>query len=187
MSSNSIYDMKGIHPTAIVSPNAVIGRNNYIGPYTIIGDHVIIGDNNYIGPHCVIGNPPESRDFLGESTSKVRIGDGNQIMKQVTIDGGTESITTILNNTLLLKNSHVGHDALIGNFVTLTCNVVIGGWVEIGKGCNIGLQSVVNPRTEIPPSVRIGALSLVRRNCELESGKIYGGNPLRYIKDWKQD
>ena len=48
-----------IDPTAIVSPNAQLGKGNTIGPYTIITDGCVIGHNNYIGSHCIIGEIPE--------------------------------------------------------------------------------------------------------------------------------
>ena len=42
------------HPTAIIHPNAKIGINVYIGPYSIIED-CIIGDNSIINSNCSIG------------------------------------------------------------------------------------------------------------------------------------
>jgi UDP-3-O-[3-hydroxymyristoyl] glucosamine N-acyltransferase len=46
----------GIHSTAIVSPNATIGTNISIGPYSVVGEHAVIGDNTKIGAGCVVGN-----------------------------------------------------------------------------------------------------------------------------------
>ena len=43
-----------IHPTAIVHPQARIGKNVSVGPYSIIGEHVEIGNGTWIGPHVVI-------------------------------------------------------------------------------------------------------------------------------------
>ena len=43
-----------IHPTAIVSPDAQIGKNVEIGPYAVIEDNVKIGDNCYIDSHVKI-------------------------------------------------------------------------------------------------------------------------------------
>lgn len=185
---SDLYNRKGISSDALIHPTAIIGKNNYIGAGTKIGQGVRIGDNNYIGPDCIIGDIPESREYLSDIKhhGTVIIGDGNKIMKQVTIDAGTEIDTVINDNNLLLKNAHVGHDATLGSHITLTCNVVIGGHAFISDGCNIGLQSVVNPRANIPSDVRIGALSLVRKGLILKSGYIYAGNPLRQIKVWKQ-
>jgi UDP-3-O-[3-hydroxymyristoyl] glucosamine N-acyltransferase len=46
----------GIHSTAIVPSNAVLGKNSSIGPHAVIGEGVSIGDNTKIGAGCVIGN-----------------------------------------------------------------------------------------------------------------------------------
>lgn len=44
----------GIHPTAVVSSTAKLGKNAHIGAYAVIGDHVTLGDNAVILPHVVI-------------------------------------------------------------------------------------------------------------------------------------
>ncbi|MGD0591015.1 MAG: UDP-3-O-(3-hydroxymyristoyl)glucosamine N-acyltransferase [Bacteroidota bacterium] len=46
----------GIHSTAIVPSNAIMGKNISIGSHAVIGEHAVIGDNTKIGAGCVIGN-----------------------------------------------------------------------------------------------------------------------------------
>lgn len=46
-----------IHSTAIISPEAKLGSNVSIGPYSIIYPNTVIGDNTTIGSHCEIGHP----------------------------------------------------------------------------------------------------------------------------------
>src|SRR5215208_2059295 len=48
-----------IHPTAIVSTKAELGRNVHIGPYSIIGDDVILHDDVRVESHSVIEGPSE--------------------------------------------------------------------------------------------------------------------------------
>ena len=48
-----------IHPTAIISPKAELGRNVSIGPYSIVGDDVILHDDIQVASHCVIEGPSE--------------------------------------------------------------------------------------------------------------------------------
>ncbi|MBC8525019.1 MAG: acyl-[acyl-carrier-protein]--UDP-N-acetylglucosamine O-acyltransferase, partial [Chlorobium phaeobacteroides] len=43
-----------IHPTAVVSSKAEIGRDVVIGPFTVIEDDVYIGDRTEVGPHVQI-------------------------------------------------------------------------------------------------------------------------------------
>ena len=45
---------KGIHPTAVISPKAKLGRNVTVGPYSIIEGEVKIGDDTVIFGQCYI-------------------------------------------------------------------------------------------------------------------------------------
>jgi acetyltransferase-like isoleucine patch superfamily enzyme len=44
-----------IHPTALVSNKATIGKNVTIGAYTIVHDNVYIGDNSIVESFCELG------------------------------------------------------------------------------------------------------------------------------------
>jgi UDP-3-O-[3-hydroxymyristoyl] glucosamine N-acyltransferase len=44
----------GIHPTAVVSPKAKLGKDAHLGPYVVIDDDVVIGDNAVLLAHNVI-------------------------------------------------------------------------------------------------------------------------------------
>ncbi|MFB9970284.1 LpxD N-terminal domain-containing protein [Pseudoroseomonas cervicalis] len=45
----------GIHPTAVVAPDATIGEGSEIGPHAVIGAGAVLGARAYVGPHAVIG------------------------------------------------------------------------------------------------------------------------------------
>lgn len=79
---------KGIHPSAIIAKDAVIGKNVAIGPYTIIESRAQVGDNTTIYSGCYVGH----RTVLGKNcliypnvTIRERITIGNR----VTIHSGT--------------------------------------------------------------------------------------------------
>ena len=40
----------------VIHPNAIIGKNVTISPFTVIEEDVIIGDNTWIGPNVTIFN-----------------------------------------------------------------------------------------------------------------------------------
>ena len=44
----------GIHPTAVVHPQAKLGKNAHLGPYVVIDEDVVIGDNAILLAHVVI-------------------------------------------------------------------------------------------------------------------------------------
>lgn len=167
---------------AFVSPNAIIGNNNIISDGVIIRDRVIIGDNNYIGPYCIIGEIPESEKFIKKHTGKVVIGNNNTFFKQVTIDGGTINETVIGNSCLLLKNSHVGHDAQLKNKVRLSCNSSIGGHTIVGERTVFGIGSVAHQRLTIPRDIFIGLNAVVVKKSILCAGFVYAGIPVKEIR-----
>jgi len=44
----------GIHPTAMVHPQAKLGKNAHVGPYVVIDEDAVIGDNAVLLAHAVI-------------------------------------------------------------------------------------------------------------------------------------
>ena len=169
-----------IHHSASVHHNVKMGRGNVIMEGVIIREGVELGNNNYIGPNCIIGDFPEKNGFM-TTPGKVLIGHNNRFTKQVTIDAGTERPTVIQNDTLFLKNAHVGHDAIIRDLVTLSCNVCIGGFTEVGKETNFGLGAVAHQRLKIAERCMIGMNSTVTKKTKTEYCKKYAGSPARDI------
>ena len=170
---------------------------NFIHPTAIIGDNVILGDNNYIGAYCIIGDPAEHKKYWqyeeqikdygtlkimqkGQiKRGKVLIGDNNVITGLVTIDAGTEDITTIGNNCFLLKHSHIGHDCHIYDNVTISCGAKIGGHSIIEQYSNIGLNAVLHQFSYIKEGCMIGASAFFKG--ESEPFTKYAGVPAKYL------
>lgn len=150
--------------------------DNEIDRTAIIYPGVIMGKNNYIGPQCIIGGPAEKIGYLNQ-IGKVVIGNNNRFTKQVTIDSGSELITVIKDNCLFLKNAHIGHDASIHHNVILSCNVIIGGWCEIGEDVGMGLGAMTHPRTKVMPRCYLGMSCVYLKNTEAAPGMTYVGNP----------
>ena len=141
-----------IHSQAIIHPDAKIGANVSIGPWTFIGADVEIGEGSVIASHVVIKGPTKigkqnqiyQFSTIGEDTPDLKykgeptrlvIGDNNIIREGVTIHRGTvqdRSETTIGNHNLLMAYVHVGHDSVIGNHCILVNNTALAGHVYIG-------------------------------------------------------
>jgi len=154
--------------------------NYYIHPTALIGPNVTIEDNVYIGPYCVIGFPAEWKGREGEDKG-VLIFTGSRITGMVTIDSGVEQVTIVGHNCYLMKHSHVGHDALIGNDVVISCGAKIGGHVVIENGCNIGLNAVIHQRQRIKNNCMIGMGAVVTKGLKTEPYSKYVGNPAKYL------
>lgn len=139
--------MNKIHPTVIIEGDVKLGDNNEILPYTILIGPLQIGDNNWIGPQVVIGTPGEDTKNPRHDASEklIRIGSNNIIREHVAIQKPCyEDITRIGDDTFLMHGSHVPHDAVLKNKVTLAPNVVIGGISKLLEGCNIGMGATLH-------------------------------------------
>lgn len=152
---------------------------NFIHPTAIIGDNVILGDNNYIGAYCIIGDQAEHKKYWLQSKGKVIIGNGNMITGLVTIDAGTEDITTIGDNCFIMKHAHIGHDCQIKDNVTISCGAKIGGHSIIKEYSNIGLNAVLHQFTIIEQGCMIGASAFIKGSTK-EFSK-YAGVPAKYL------
>ena len=157
------------------------GANQYfVHPTAVIGPNVTIGNNCYIGPLCIIGYPAEWKG-KEDNDMGVLICDNVRLTGLVTIDSGAEHKTIIGQNSYLMKHSHVGHDAIIGENVTISCGAKIGGHSVIGKHCNIGLGAVIHQKVTIPEGCMIGASAFIGKKTELNPHRKYAGVPAKDI------
>jgi UDP-N-acetylglucosamine acyltransferase len=154
---------------------------NNIHATAIIYEGVELGDNIYIGPYCIIGAPAEHKAYWDKPIGKVKIGDGCVLTGHVTIDAGTEDVTTLGECVWMLKHAHVGHDAWIGNNVTISCGAKIGGHTIVRSNCNIGLNAVIHQKQEIAPSCMIGMGAVVTKKLKTEPYTKYAGNPAKEL------
>jgi len=185
-----------IHPTAIVSSDAHLGRGNTIGPYTIIEEGVVLGDDNYIAAHAVIksgtrmqndnavhehaviGGIPQHTGFTDESVETwVEIGNNNVFRESVTINRAYhEGKSTVLgDNNYLMYSVHIGHDCLIGNHVTFAPSAGVGGHVEISD------RAFVSGGVMVHQFVHIGEYAMIGGNSKITQDvlpyMITDGNP----------
>ena len=168
------------HPTAIVSPEASLGTGVEIGPYSIIGPQVRIGRDTKISSHvhiegdtqvgercrifpgAVIGTSAQA--YLPKAVrSSVLIGDDNILREWVTVhssmkEGGK---TVIGSRNMLMANSHVAHDCVLGNDITMANLATLGGHVSVEDGVVLGGLSGVHQFVRIGRLAIVGGLSKV--------------------------
>lgn len=152
----------------------------YIHPTALIGPNVIIEDDCYIGPYCIIGYPAEWKGHEQEDKG-VLIRSGSRLTGMVTVDAGVERMTVIGLDCYMMKHSHVGHDAILSDSVTVSCGAKIGGHVFIGNDTNIGLNAVIHQRVNIPDGCMIGASAFVGKKSILKPNYKYAGVPVKEI------
>jgi UDP-N-acetylglucosamine acyltransferase len=173
---------KQIHATAVIHPNAIIQDGCIIGPFCVIGENVQLAKNVHlianvyidgdthidegtiVYPYVVIGVAPQDLKYRGEPT-KIRIGKNNKIRENSTVHlatlpeiGGT-GVTQIGDNCLLMVNTHVAHDVIIGNNVIIANNVLLAGHVIIEDNVTIGGGSAIHQFCRIGEHSFIGGMS----------------------------
>lgn len=182
-----------IHPTAIIEEGAIIAANVTVGPFCFIGSEVEIGEGTQLKSHIVIngrtkigcynqiyqfasiGEINQDLKYAGEPT-RVEIGDRNRIRESVSIHRGTKQggeLTKIGNDNLLMINTHVAHDCLIGNHCVLANNATLGGHVIIDDYVIIGGMTAVHQFCVIGAYVMVGGCSGVAQDippCMIAQG-----------------
>ncbi|HOJ78403.1 MAG TPA: acyl-ACP--UDP-N-acetylglucosamine O-acyltransferase [Bacillota bacterium] len=194
---SKVINLREVHETAIVHPNAKLGRNVVVGPYAIIGENVEIGDNCVIGPHvviegwttigqgnrffhgCSIGCEPQDLKFRGEK-SYLFIGDNNTFRENVTVSRGTEGgggETRIGNNNLFMAYSHVAHDCQLGSHIVIANCTALAGHVTVEDRAVIGGMSGIHQFTKIGKMVMVGACSKIVK--DVPPFVLVDGNPAK--------
>ncbi len=170
-------------PQNNVHPEAKIGENVIIEPFSTVYEDVEIGDNTWIGPNvtifpgarigknckifpgAVISAVPQDLKFEGEYTT-VEIGDNTSIREFVSIHRGTKDklVTRVGKDCLIMAYVHLGHDTIIGDHCVLANSVSIAGHVEIGDYAILEGLVAVQQFVVIGEHSFIGGASLVRKN-----------------------
>ncbi|MFT9143549.1 MAG: acyl-ACP--UDP-N-acetylglucosamine O-acyltransferase, partial [Acetobacter orientalis] len=168
-----------IHPTAIVAPEAQIGRGVSIGPWCTVGPHVVIEDNAELISHvvvdghtrlgagsryfpfCTIGMAPQDLKYKGEPT-RCEVGARTVVREHVTIHRGTASgsgLTHVGDDVLIMANAHVAHDCWLGNRVIIVNNVVMGGHVVIDDDARIMGSAAIHQFVRIGHAALVGGVA----------------------------
>lgn len=189
----------GIHPTAVVSEDAIIGKDVYIGPYCVIGkavigddcileshvriyDCVIMGKDCKIKPGAVLGGEgfgferdSDGNKFRFPQLGHLIMGDDVEVGANTCIDRGALSDTVIGNHTKINNLCHIAHNNKIGS------NVTIAGCVNV-SGSNIIEDEVwIAPNASVRGFVHIGNGAIVGMGAvvvkDIPAGETWVGNP----------
>lgn len=187
--------MTTIHPTAVVDAGASLGEGVQIGPYCVVGPHVVLGDGVCLRSHVVVdghttlgarcevwpfasvGTQTQDLKFKG-GAPRAEIGGGTAIREYVTISTATADgdVTRVGSRCLLMANSHVGHDCVVGDEVILANSVGLSGHVTLED------QVIVGGLTGIHQFVRVGRLAMIgglaKVTKDVPPFMLADGNPL---------
>jgi UDP-N-acetylglucosamine acyltransferase len=173
-----------VHPTAVVSAEAVLEDGVSIGPYAVVGDGVVLGARTTVGanahiqgpaifgtdnriyPHAALGSDPQDLKYRGEPTRLV-VGSRNTFREFMTVHRGTATghgETVIGDDNYFMNFSHVAHDNRIGSRVVLANGAVLAGHVEVGDYAILSAYSGAHQFIRIGKYAFVGAYSPLRRD-----------------------
>lgn len=154
-----------IEPFSTVQKDVVIESGCWIGPNVTIMDGARIGKNCKIFPGAVISGIPQDLKFKGERTT-TEIGENTTIRECVTINRGTidKFKTVVGSNCLIMAYAHLGHDCIVGNYCILGNTVQLAGHVLIDDYAIFGGACAVQQFSKIGAHAYIGGGSLVRKD-----------------------
>ena len=171
-----------IHPTAIVDNTVTLGEGNYIGPFCYITGNTKIGNNNRFEGHCSIGTPAEHREYFYNTEGHLYIGDNNVFREYSSINTGAISETRIGSNIILLTGTHVSHDCVLSDKITLSHNAVLGGHSTVMEGVNLGIGAICHQYSILGAYAMVGMGSVITKTSSIKPGGVYVGSPAKYLK-----
>lgn len=164
----------GVHPTAIVAADAVLGSGVSIGPYTVVGARSRIGDGTVILSHAAIG-ADVAIGAEGLIHAGVRIGDRCEIGERAIVHPNTVIGSDGFSFAPDMMSAPVFSADIKLSRVYSLGNVVIGDDVEIGAGSTIDRATLeftrIGSGTKIDNHVHIGHNVSIGESC-LVCGKV---------------
>ena len=137
-----------IHPTALVHPSAVLADGVSIGPWCQVGPGVTLAEDVHLTSHVVI-------------------------QQDTTV--GARGVTRIGSNGLFMTGAHVGHDAVVGDHVTMANNATLGGHAQIGDRVFLGGLCAIHQFGRVGQGAIIGGLAAVTRDV-IPYGSAWGNH-----------
>lgn len=161
----------GVHPSAWIAPDAIIGPNPSIGPFAVVGEKTMIGANAVLYPHavvyegCMIGD-----DFTAHSHVSVReycrIGNRVTLHNGVVIGGDgfgfakdndgrqfkiVQSGITVLEDDVEIQTLTSVDRATIGE-TRIKRGAKIDSLCQIGHACVVGEDNIICGQTGLAGS-----------------------------------
>ena len=191
---------QGIHPTAVISPEAKLGRNVTVGPYSIIEAGVKIGNDTVIFGQCYVARETtlgHSCVIYPQVSLRERVTIGNRVVIHngtvvgsdgfgyVQVNGAHEKIPQIgtveihddveigANVTIdraRFKATVIGQGTKIDNLVQIAHNVRIGRHCIICSQVGISGSSVLEDNVILAGQVGVAGHLTIGKNTVVASG-----------------
>ncbi len=199
----------GVHPSAVVSRDAVLGKNVSIGAGCVVGEGVAIGEDSCLYPRVVVypgcslgkrvivhsgavigadgfGIAPEGGRWVKiPQIGAVRIGDDVEIGANTTIDRGALDDTVLEEGVKLDNLVQIAHNVRVGAHTAIAGCAGVAGSADIGRHCTIGGAAVILGHLRIVDHVHVSAGTLISRSI-LKPGTYTGIYPFDEHAAWQR-
>ncbi|MDR1732734.1 MAG: acyl-ACP--UDP-N-acetylglucosamine O-acyltransferase [Synergistaceae bacterium] len=167
-----------VGPFCLVETGASIGRGTVLKAYVSVHGEVSIGENCQIYEYTSIGGEPQDHGYRGER-SRVRIGKGNVIRENVTINRATgEGCETVVGDECFIMDGvHLAHNVRLGNNITIANKVGLSGFVSVDDHTVFGGMAGVHQFVRIGSYCMIGGMYRVSK--DVPHYTLASGEPLR--------
>lgn len=193
-----------IHPAAIIDPDAKLGNDVAVGPYSIIGKAIIgdgciidsnvrIYDDVMMGKGCVVKagaviggagfgyeRDENGNKFRFPQIGQLIMGDYVEVGANTCIDRGALADTIIGDYTKINNLCHIAHNNKIGKNVTVTGCVNISGSNIIDDDVWIAPNSSIRGWVHIGEGATIGMGAVVVK--DIPAHETWVGNPARKME-----
>jgi UDP-3-O-[3-hydroxymyristoyl] glucosamine N-acyltransferase len=200
----------GVHPSAVVSTSARLGKNVSVGAGCVIGDEVVIGEDSCLYPRvvvypgCSLGKRvvihsgavigadgfgiarEEGRWVKIPQIGAVRIGDDVEIGANTTVDRGALDDTVIEDGVKLDNLVQIGHNVHIGAHSAVAGCVGIAGSARIGRHCTIGGAAMIGGHLTIVDHVHVTGGTVIPSSL-LAPGTYTGFYPALEHDAWRRN
>jgi UDP-3-O-[3-hydroxymyristoyl] glucosamine N-acyltransferase len=160
-----IRDEPGVHPTAVVAPDAILGEGVSIQPHAVIASGVRIGARTVIGANCYIGH-------------ETVIGENSRLYPLVTV----RERCVIGDRVILHSGVVIGADGFGYDFDPKTgrhAKINHTGFVQIDNDVEIGANTTVDRgrfgKTHIGEGAKIDNLVMIAHNVTVGPHSIIVG------------
>ncbi|HEY2339230.1 MAG TPA: UDP-3-O-(3-hydroxymyristoyl)glucosamine N-acyltransferase [Steroidobacteraceae bacterium] len=145
----------GVHPTALIAPDARIDPSAEVGPYTTIAPRVTIGARAFIGPHCQLG-------------TEVSLAADVRLVARVTLGHGVQiGARSVLQPGVVIGADGFGFAPEKGSWLKVpqVGTVRIGADVEVGANTTIDRGAIED--TVIEEGVKLDNLIQIAHNVRI--------------------
>jgi UDP-3-O-[3-hydroxymyristoyl] glucosamine N-acyltransferase len=200
----------GVHPSAVVDPEALVDATAFVGPLcvvergarigagSVLKSRVTVGEDCVVGARCILhpgvvigadgfGFAPDGERWEKiEQLGAVRIGDDVEIGANTCIDRGALQDTVIEDGVKLDNLIQIGHNVRIGRNTAMAGCAGVAGSATIGPNCTVGGGAVVLGHLTLAAGVNISAASVVTRSIH-KPGHYTGVFPLDENASWERN